>query len=78
MRCYGTDAKTILSGAERAEDMGRHFGGSLYECEVRWLIEREWACSAEDVLWRRTKQGLFLTAGEAAELEKYMAVAAAR
>lgn len=78
VRCYGTDARTILSGAARAEDMGRHFGGSLYECEVRWLIEREWACSAEDVLWRRTKQGLFLTADEAAELETYMAVAVAR
>ncbi|GEO85289.1 MULTISPECIES: glycerol-3-phosphate dehydrogenase [Alphaproteobacteria] len=75
VRCYGTNAKEILAGASRAEDMGRHFGGSLYECEVRWLVDREWARSAEDVLWRRTKQGLFLTAGEAAELEKYMAVA---
>ena len=77
VRCYGTDARSILSGVACREDMGRHFGGSLYECEVRWLIEREWACNAEDVLWRRTKQGLFLTAGEAAELETYMAVAAA-
>ena len=78
VRCYGTDAREILAGAKRSQDMGRHFGGSLYECEVRWLIEREWARGAEDVLWRRTKQGLFLTAGEAAELETYMAVAVAR
>lgn len=77
VRCYGTDARSILGNAARPEDMGRHFGGSLYECEVRWLIEREWACNAEDVLWRRTKQGLFLSAGEAAELETYMAAAAA-
>ena len=78
VRCYGTDAREILAGAKRSQDMGRHFGGSLYECEVRWLIERDWARGAEDVLWRRTKQGLFLTAGEAAELETYMAVAVAR
>ena len=78
VRCYGTDAKEMLAGAKGSEDLGRHFGGSLYECEVRWLIGREWACSAEDVLWRRTKQGLFLTAGEAAELETYMADAVAR
>lgn len=78
VRCYGTDAKEMLAGAKGSEDLGRHFGGSLYECEVRWLIGREWACSAEDVLWRRTKQGLFLTAGEAAELETYMADTVAR
>lgn len=76
VRCYGTDAQRIVGNAKRAEDLGRHFGGTLFECEVRWLIEREWARSAEDVLWRRTKQGLYLTAGEAAELENYMAAAA--
>lgn len=72
VRCYGTDAGLILGTAANASDFGHHFGGSLYEAEVRWLIEKEWAVSAEDVLWRRTKQGLFLTAEEAAGLEEFM------
>jgi len=72
VRCYGTDAKTILGEARTLEGLGRHFGGTLFEAEVRWLIEREWALTAEDVLWRRTKQGLFLTTGEVAGLEEYM------
>ncbi|MCL6707692.1 glycerol-3-phosphate dehydrogenase [Pseudomonas sp. R2.Fl] len=73
VRCYGTDAFAILGTAEGAGDLGRHFGGTLYEAEVRWLIDKEWARTAEDVLWRRTKQGLLLSAEEAAGLEDYMA-----
>lgn len=73
IRCYGTDARTILGEARTMENLGRHFGGTLYEAEVRWSIEREWAQTAEDVLWRRTKQGLFLTTEEVAGLEEYMA-----
>lgn len=73
VRCYGTLAGAIIGNASRPEDLGRFFGGTLYEAEVRWLIEKEWARTAEDVLWRRTKQGLLLTAGEAAGLEEYMA-----
>lgn len=73
VRCYGTNAAVILGNAAVAGDLGRHFGGSLYEIEIRWLMEKEWARTAEDVLWRRTKQGLFLTADEAARLEDYMA-----
>jgi glycerol-3-phosphate dehydrogenase len=77
IRCYGTDAKAILGAARKTEDLGRYFGGTLYEAEVRWLIEREWAVTAEDVLWRRTKQGLFLTPEEAEGLEGYMGLMAA-
>ncbi|MBP1849086.1 glycerol-3-phosphate dehydrogenase [Rhizobium halophytocola] len=73
VRCYGKNARVVLGGASKIEDLGLHFGGTLYEAEVRYLIENEWAVTAEDVLWRRTKQGLFLTAGEAAELEEKMA-----
>ncbi|WP_312223144.1 glycerol-3-phosphate dehydrogenase [Rhizobium rhizoryzae] len=72
VRCYGTDAGNIVGLAGVPADLGRHFGGSLYECEVRWLIEKEWARTAEDVLWRRTKQGLFLTPEQVADLEAYM------
>ena len=75
VRLYGTKATAILGGAASAADLGRHFGSDLYEVEVRWLMTKEWARHAEDVLWRRTKRGLHLSATEAAALEDYMAEA---
>ena len=77
VRLYGTRAAAMLEGARSAEDLGRHFGSDLYEREVRWLMKEEWARRAEDVLWRRTKRGLHLTADEAAALEDYLAAARA-
>ena len=47
-------------------------GGDLYEAEVRYLVEKEWAVTADDILWRRTKRGLHLGAEEKAALEKYL------
>ncbi|THF47162.1 glycerol-3-phosphate dehydrogenase [Allorhizobium terrae] len=72
IRCYGTLAHTLLNGAKSLEGLGRHFGGTLYQTEVDWLIAREWATTAEDILWRRTKQGLFLSREEAKGLEDYI------
>ncbi|MDO6965059.1 glycerol-3-phosphate dehydrogenase [Rhizobium alvei] len=72
IRCYGSDATALLSGATDVAGLGRHFGGTLYEVEVRWLIEREWALTAADILWRRTKQGLYLTSEDVAKLEDYL------
>jgi glycerol-3-phosphate dehydrogenase len=46
------------------EAMGRRFGPLLYEAEVRHLVTREWAETAEDILWRRTKHRLHMTAAE--------------
>ncbi|MEM9223964.1 MAG: glycerol-3-phosphate dehydrogenase [Pseudomonadota bacterium] len=77
-RLYGLRAKKILAGCSRLEDLGRHFGAELYEREVRFLIDEEWANCAEDVLWRRTKRGLRLTEGEAAVLEEYIVGGAAK
>jgi len=57
-RRHGTRALAFL----RAAGLGRHFGAGLYEAEVDFLRREEWACSAEDVLWRRTKAGLHLSA----------------
>ena len=54
------------------DDMGRHFGADLYAREVHYLIQNEWALTADDVLWRRTKLGLQLRAGAAAMLEDFM------
>lgn len=72
VRSYGTDAKIILADVKTQDALGRHFGGTLYEVELRWLVDKEWAVTAEDVLWRRTKQGLFFTPEEAKELDAHL------
>jgi glycerol-3-phosphate dehydrogenase len=61
VRSYGTLAHQILSSCRTTKDMGKDFGAGLYECEVQYLINSEWAQSSEDVLWRRTKLGLRLS-----------------
>jgi glycerol-3-phosphate dehydrogenase len=78
VRRYGTKASALLGAAQKIEDLGRNFGSDLYECEVLWLIREEWARQAEDVLWRRTKKGLYLTKEQAARLEEYMAAVPAK
>ncbi|MDA0218884.1 MAG: glycerol-3-phosphate dehydrogenase [Proteobacteria bacterium] len=55
---HGSDSREILGEARVPEDLGEHYGAGLTEREVAWLIEKEWARTAEDVLWRRTKCGL--------------------
>ncbi|GJD98586.1 glycerol-3-phosphate dehydrogenase [Methylobacterium isbiliense] len=72
VRAYGTDAREILQGARTAADLGRVFGADLTEREVRYLMRREWAMRADDVLWRRTKLGLRLDPAEAAALDAFM------
>jgi glycerol-3-phosphate dehydrogenase len=73
VRCYGTDAFAILDGATALADCGVHFGYGLTEREVRWQVMREWAVTADDVLWRRTKLGLRISADEKAALADWMA-----
>ncbi|MBH1974641.1 MAG: glycerol-3-phosphate dehydrogenase, partial [Rhodobacteraceae bacterium] len=77
IRAYGTEAATILHGARSAADLGREFGATLTEAEVRWLMTHEFARAAEDVVWRRTKLGLRMTPEEVAELGAWMADVAA-
>ena len=71
-RTYGTLAADILEDARCLDDCGRHFGAGLTECEVRYLVDREWCRSVDDLLWRRTKLGLHLSAAEATLLSNYM------
>lgn len=73
VRHYGLDARAILGHAACADDLGRDFGATLTEAEVVWLMDREWARTAQDVIWRRTKLGLRLSAEEVAALEEFMA-----
>ncbi|MGL6258300.1 glycerol-3-phosphate dehydrogenase [Vibrio sp. WXL103] len=69
---YGSQVKRLLEGIKSVEDMGQHFGGSLYQHEVDFLMNTEWAYNAEDILWRRTKVGLELSAAQVQSVEQYI------
>lgn len=71
-RAYGLDAIVWLGEAKGWADLGRNFGCGLSEAEVRYLQGQEWAVTAEDVLWRRSKLGLHMDAAEQAELRDFM------
>ncbi len=60
-RTYGTRTERLLDGVRSISDLGEHLGGGLYAREVDYLVSQEWARSAEDVLFRRTKLGLQVT-----------------
>ncbi|HTN98294.1 MAG TPA: glycerol-3-phosphate dehydrogenase [Nordella sp.] len=71
-RLYGGMAQGLLTGARSLADLGRHFGGLLYEREIAYLRDAEWAQTAEDILERRTKHGLHLTQGETEAVRTYL------
>jgi glycerol-3-phosphate dehydrogenase len=74
-RAYGTDADKMLDGARSAADMGQFFG-PLSQREIEWLKANEWARSADDILWRRSKLGLHMSSQEQDALRNYMSPAA--
>jgi glycerol-3-phosphate dehydrogenase len=67
----------MLRGARNMADLGRDFGETLTETEVRWLMDHEFARGAADIVWRRTKLGLRMTPAQIAALEQFMAQEAA-
>lgn len=71
-RNYGSCIDDILQDCQQIQDLGKNFGGKLYACEVIYLIENEWAYSAEDILWRRTKKGLRLTDKQVETLQQWL------
>src|SRR5215470_8945172 len=71
-RLYGTRASTLLGAARTLADLGTHFGADLYQREVDFLTETEWARTAEDILWRRTKLGLRLPSAAVERLATYL------
>ncbi len=75
VKAYGTEARAVLGPAKAAADLGPAFGATLTGAEVNWLMAREFARSAEDVIWRRSKLGLRLSPDQVAALEEYMAAA---
>ncbi|HXI09061.1 MAG: glycerol-3-phosphate dehydrogenase [Bradyrhizobium sp.] len=70
---YGTRASRLLGSSKSMADLGRGFGDTLTEAEVRYLMANEWAVTAEDVVWRRSKLGLRLTSAEISDLDEWMA-----
>jgi glycerol-3-phosphate dehydrogenase len=71
-RRYGTRAELILRDTASLADLGRHFGGELYEREARYLIAEEWATTADDIVTRRTKHALHMTAPERAAFATWL------
>jgi glycerol-3-phosphate dehydrogenase len=71
-RSYGTRARRILAGATNLADLGEAFGAGLHLAEVDYLISEEWAQTADDILYRRSKLGLHLPREGVARLEAYL------
>ncbi|WP_342641124.1 glycerol-3-phosphate dehydrogenase [Rhodoligotrophos ferricapiens] len=72
-RSYGTRSFALLEGLTSDAGWGRSFGGDLTEREIRYLMSREWAQTAEDVVWRRSKLGYRMSRDEVAALDRWMA-----
>ena len=71
-RAYGTKVHQILGQAKKAEDLGRDFGKGLTAAEIDYLVDSEFATTAEDILWRRSKLGLHLPASAMADIADYL------
>ena len=69
---YGTRLRDMIGEARNLADLGRHFGAGLHEAELRWLRDREFARTADDVLWRRTKLGLVMSEEQKRAVEAWM------
>jgi len=72
VRAYGTEARAMLGDAREAADLGQDFGATLSAREIQWLMDKEFAQRAEDVVWRRNKLGLRMTPDQIAALDKWM------
>jgi glycerol-3-phosphate dehydrogenase len=72
VRSYGTLIYQILRDAKVLTDLGQHFGAGLYALEIDYLVAHEWACNVDDILWRRSKLGLLLSATQKSEVAKYL------
>ena len=73
VRAYGTDALTILQGAIRVKELGEDFGATITARELDWAFDKEWARTAEDFLWRRTKLGLRTDNKQVKRIDAYLA-----
>ena len=72
-RSYGTLSHQLLAGCHSLADLGEDFGHGLYQAEVSYLLNHEWAHTAADILWRRTKLGLRLDQAQQQRLTEFIA-----
>ena len=72
VRAYGTRVFNVIAEANSVNDFEIHFGAGLYELEVKYMMDFEWAKSVEDILWRRSKFGLLMNDAEKIHLAKWM------
>jgi glycerol-3-phosphate dehydrogenase len=72
-RAYGTRILDLLGSARSMADLGEDFGAGLTAAEVDYLMRREWARTADDILWRRSKLGLHVPADAPARIDAHMA-----
>jgi len=70
---YGTRASKLLGGAKSLADLGQSFGATLTASEIKYLMASEWALTADDIVWRRSKLGLRLSADEVAGIDAWIA-----
>ncbi|SCK18377.1 glycerol-3-phosphate dehydrogenase [Vogesella sp. LIG4] len=77
-RAYGSRVHALLGDASSLAALGREIQPGLYEAELHYLVEKEWAHSADDILWRRSKLRLHLPAGADAAVEAWLAEYRAR
>jgi glycerol-3-phosphate dehydrogenase len=71
-RAYGTRVTKLLGDARRLDDLGEHLGDGLYAAELGHLMREEFAMTAEDILWRRSKQGLHVSEETAARVRAWL------
>ncbi len=72
VRTYGTSTYALLEGCHSLEDLGHAFTPTLFQREVDYLVSNEWAITVDDVIWRRTKQGLYISEENSALLAAYL------
>ena len=71
-RRHGSKTADVLRDAKDPSDLGEDFGANLTEREVAYFVEHEWARTADDVLWRRTKAGLHMSETQRARVAQRM------
>ena len=71
-RAYGTRTEALMAGRSSIANMGEEIAPSLYEAEVDYLMRHEWAITAADILWRRSKLGLHLPPGTEEKLDAWL------
>ncbi len=72
-RTYGTRCEMVIGDAGSLAELGEHFGHNLYEAELRYLTEHEWAVDLDDVIWRRTKLGMWLDDAQQQRVAQWLA-----